>query len=51
MHKEIHEQTAVIGDTLRTFASAADHSISLPELPVDLATLPRLTMVACGTAY
>ena len=51
MHKEIHEQPAVIGDTLRTFASAADHSISLPELPVDLATLPRLTMVACGTAY
>ena len=51
MHKEIHEQPAVIGDTLRTFASAVDHSISLPELPVDLATLPRLTMVACGTAY
>jgi glucosamine--fructose-6-phosphate aminotransferase (isomerizing) len=51
MHKEIHEQPAVIGDTLRTFASAVDHSISLPALPVDLATLPRLTMVACGTAY
>jgi glutamine---fructose-6-phosphate transaminase (isomerizing) len=51
MHKEIHEQPAVIGDTLRTFANAVDHSISLPELPVDLATLPRLTMVACGTAY
>jgi glucosamine--fructose-6-phosphate aminotransferase (isomerizing) len=51
MHKEIHEQPAVIGDTLRTFASAVDHSINLPELPVDLAILPRLTMVACGTAY
>jgi glucosamine--fructose-6-phosphate aminotransferase (isomerizing) len=51
MHKEIHEQPAVIGDTLRTFASAVDHSIHLPELPVDLATLPRLAMVACGTAY
>jgi glucosamine--fructose-6-phosphate aminotransferase (isomerizing) len=51
MHKEIHEQPAVIGDTLRTFASAVDHSIRLPELPVDFATLPRLAMVACGTAY
>ena len=51
MHKEIHEQPAVIGDTLRTFASPLDHRISLPELPVDFATLPRLAMVACGTAY
>ncbi|HEX6114957.1 MAG TPA: glutamine--fructose-6-phosphate transaminase (isomerizing) [Geminicoccaceae bacterium] len=51
MHKEIHEQPAVIGDTLRTFASPADHRITLPELPVDLAALPRLVMVACGTAY
>ena len=51
MHKEIHEQPAVIGDTLRTFASPVDHRITLPELPVDFATLPRLVMVACGTAY
>jgi glutamine---fructose-6-phosphate transaminase (isomerizing) len=51
MHKEIHEQPAVIGDTLRTFASPSDHRISLPDLPVDLATLPRLALVACGTAY
>ena len=28
MHKEIHEQPAVIGDTLRTFASPVDHSIA-----------------------
>jgi hypothetical protein len=35
MHKEIHEQPAVLGDTLRTFASPNDHRISLPELPVD----------------
>jgi glucosamine--fructose-6-phosphate aminotransferase (isomerizing) len=51
MHKEIHEQPAVIGDTLRTFASPADHRIILPEVPVDFAALPRLVMVACGTAY
>ncbi len=50
MHKEIHEQPAVLGDTLRAFANPADHRIALPDLPVDLATLPRLAMVACGTA-
>jgi glutamine---fructose-6-phosphate transaminase (isomerizing) len=51
MHKEIHEQPAVIGDTLRSFASPIDHRINLPELPVDFDGLPRLAMVACGTAY
>ncbi|MDX6750869.1 glutamine--fructose-6-phosphate transaminase (isomerizing) [Geminicoccaceae bacterium 1502E] len=50
MEKEIHEQPAVIGDTLRSFADAGTHRIALPELPFDLATLPRLSMVACGTA-
>jgi glucosamine--fructose-6-phosphate aminotransferase (isomerizing) len=51
MHKEIHEQPAVIGDTLRAFASPADHRIALPDLPVDLANISRLAMVACGTAH
>jgi glutamine---fructose-6-phosphate transaminase (isomerizing) len=50
MHKEIHEQPAVLGDTLRSFANPADHRIALPELPFDFATLPRLALVACGTA-
>lgn len=50
MHKEIHEQPAVLGDTLRTFASPLDHRIQLPDLPIDFAALTRLTMVACGTA-
>ncbi len=50
MHKEIHEQPAVLGDTLRAFANPVDHTITLPDLPVDLAAIERLTMVACGTA-
>ncbi|MGI9489511.1 MAG: glutamine--fructose-6-phosphate transaminase (isomerizing) [Geminicoccaceae bacterium] len=50
MHKEIHEQPAVLGDTLRTFASPADHRIQLPDLSIDFASLSRMTMVACGTA-
>ena len=50
MEKEIHEQPAVIGDTLRSFADPATHRVTLPELPFDLATVPRLAIVACGTA-
>ena len=50
MEKEIFEQPAVLGDTLRSFADPATHRIALPGLPFDLATLPRLTLVACGTA-
>ena len=50
MHKEIHEQPAVIGDTLRTLTNPADHRVRIPDLPIDFATLSQLTMVACGTA-
>ncbi len=50
MHKEIHEQPAVLGDTLRAFSSPVDHRIQLPDLPIDFAALSKLTMVACGTA-
>lgn len=50
MEKEIFEQPAVIGDTLRSFADPATHRIALPELPFDLATVPRLLICACGTA-
>jgi glucosamine--fructose-6-phosphate aminotransferase (isomerizing) len=50
MEKEIHEQPAVLGDTLRAFADPETHRIALPELPFDLATVPRLAIVACGTA-
>ena len=50
MEKEIFEQPAVLGDTLRTFADPATHRIALPELPFDPEELTRLAMVACGTA-
>ncbi len=51
MQKEIHEQPAVIGDTLQTYLNPLKRRIEMPALPVDFATLPRLTIVACGTAY
>ena len=50
MEKEIFEQPAVLGDTLRSFADPATHRIALPDLPFDIATVPRLAAVACGTA-
>jgi glucosamine--fructose-6-phosphate aminotransferase (isomerizing) len=55
MEKEIFEQPAVLGDTLRSFAAlgdaAADHRIALAELPFAAERLTRLTTVACGTAF
>src|ERR1700761_2964387 len=51
MLKEIHEQPAVIGDTLSSFCDDATGNVELGPLPVDFATVPRITIVACGTAY
>ena len=50
MLKEIHEQPAVIGDTLHTYLVPATRSVSLPPLPFDWAEVSRLTITACGTA-
>lgn len=52
MLKEIHEQPSVIGDTLNSFVNPATGEISMPEDVLDaLNKAPRLTLVACGTAY
>ena len=51
MMKEICEQPAVLGDTLQVLVNPMTRSVELPELPFDFAKLPRLTIVACGTAY
>ncbi len=51
MLKEICEQPAVIGDTLRSLLNPLARRIELPELRFDFATLPKVTIVACGTAY
>ncbi len=50
MLKEIFEQPAVIGDTLKSLMTA-DNALALPELPFKWEEVPRLTIVACGTAY
>ncbi|HUA50831.1 MAG TPA: glutamine--fructose-6-phosphate transaminase (isomerizing) [Candidatus Sulfotelmatobacter sp.] len=51
MEKEIFEQPAVIGDTLRSMFNPAERTITLADLPFDLASLSRLTIAACGTAF
>ena len=51
MLKEIYEQPAVIGDTLRSLFNPATRRMQLPELPLDLGGVPRLAITACGTAY
>jgi glucosamine--fructose-6-phosphate aminotransferase (isomerizing) len=52
MLKEIYEQPAVIGDTLNSFINPATGTIAIPEdVLMALRSAPRITMVACGTAY
>jgi len=52
MLKEIYEQPEVIGDTLNSFINPATGAITLPPAVIEmLKTAPRLTLVACGTAF
>ena len=52
MLKEIYEQPEVISDTLNSFINPATGSIHMPEdVLAALAKAPRLTLVACGTAF
>ncbi len=52
MLKEIYEQPAVIGDTLNSFIHPSTGHISIPkEILHSLENAPRITMVACGTAF
>ena len=51
MEKELHEHPAVIGDTLHRMVDPATGAVNLPALNINFATLPRITMSACGSAY
>src|SRR6201996_7123816 len=51
MEKELHEHPAVIGDTLHRMVSPATRAVALPELGIDFARVPRITMSACGSAF
>jgi glucosamine--fructose-6-phosphate aminotransferase (isomerizing) len=51
MSKEIFEQPEVIGHTIAGYVDPVAEKLRLPKLPVDLATVPRITIIACGTAF
>ena len=52
MAKEIHEQPEVVGRTLAQYVDLLAGRVALPSaLPFDPATINRITMVACGSAY
>ena len=52
MLKEIYEQPSVIADTLNTFINPATGHVTLPnEVLEALLRAPRITLIACGTAY
>jgi glucosamine--fructose-6-phosphate aminotransferase (isomerizing) len=51
MLKEIFEQPQVLGDTLNTMLNPANRTITLPDLPFDLAGIERVSIVACGTSF
>ena len=51
MLKEIYEQPAVVGDTLHTHINPATQSVHFQDLPFDLAAVPKITVVACGTSF
>jgi glucosamine--fructose-6-phosphate aminotransferase (isomerizing) len=52
MAKEIHEQPEVVGRTLAHYLDMAAGRTALPFAPpVDIGSLRRLTICACGTAY
>jgi len=51
MEKELHEHPAVIGDSLRRMVDPRSRAVALPALPFDPATIPRICLTACGSAY
>jgi glucosamine--fructose-6-phosphate aminotransferase (isomerizing) len=51
MAKEIAEQPEVVGHTLARYIDLTKNRMALPDGPVDLSSINRLTMTACGTAF
>lgn len=51
MQKEIFEQPTVIGHTLSAYIHSADAKVSIPQGTVDLSTIQRILIIACGTSY
>ncbi len=51
MEKELHEHPLVISQALSRMIDPVTRDVVLPDLPFDLATVPRATITACGSAF
>ncbi len=51
MHKELHENPAVLGDTLHQMVNPTTRAVVLPALPFDIANIDRITISACGSGF
>ena len=51
MMKEIYEQPTVVGQTLGTLIDPLKGRVDIPEMPFDLASIERVTIIACGTSF
>jgi glutamine---fructose-6-phosphate transaminase (isomerizing) len=50
MLKEIYEQPTVVAQTLASYLRAVEQMVALPQMDFDLASIERVTIIACGTA-
>ena len=51
MRKEIFEQPIVVAQTLQSYVRPFEGEVALPDFGFDLASINRVTIVACGTSY
>jgi len=51
MRKEIFEQPIVVAQTLQSYVRPFEGQVALPAFDFDLASINRVTIVACGTSY
>ena len=51
MIKEIYDQPAVVGQTLRSLINPVKGCVKLGNLPFNLGDVTRVTIIACGTSF
>ncbi len=51
MQKEIFEQPTVVAQALGRYLDPNAGKVKLPDMPFELATVSKVTLVACGTSY
>jgi len=51
MQKEIFEQPIVVAQTLSSYLRPLEQKVALPDMDFSFASVPRITIVACGTSY